>query len=91
MSDEKTCLSCLLTVVASNLQSNMSHRLDMLTSKVEEGGDVEPRKQTAQIEIANTTAVYDKHGNKYDEMDMDRMGKLQELRVSNIDSRRAQT
>lgn len=77
----------MLTVVALSFQSNMSHRLDILTSKVDEGSNVEPRKQTSQIEIANTTAVYDKYGNKYDEMDMDRMGKLQELRVSNTGSR----
>lgn len=66
----------------------MSHRLDMLTSKVDKGG--EPYKETTQVEAANTTAVYDKHGNKYDEMDMDRMGKLQELRVSNTGSRSTQ-
>lgn len=68
----------------------MSHRLDMQKSKVEGVGDVKPYQQTAQIEVANTTAVYDKHGNKYDEMDMDRMGKLQELRVSKTDSRNPQ-
>jgi hypothetical protein len=28
-----------------------------------------------------TAAVYQKHGNEHDERDMDRMGKLQQLRV----------
>lgn len=37
------------------------------------------------IELANTVAVSEKHGTQSDERDMDRMGKLQELRVcSNI-------
>lgn len=62
----------------------------MLTSKVDEGSDVKPREQASQVEIANTTAVYEKYGNEYDEMDMDRMGKLQELRVSKSRSRSAQ-
>lgn len=65
----------------------MSPKFDMLTSKVDEGGNVKPSQQTAQIEVANTTAVYEKYGNQYDEMDMDRMGKLQELRVRNTSSR----
>lgn len=59
----------------------------MLTSKVDEGGNVKPSQQTVQVEVANTTAVYEKYGNQYDEMDMDRMGKLQELRVSSTNSR----
>ena len=62
----------------------MSAEIGVLTSKVDEGGHVH---QTAQVELANTTAVYEKYGNQYDEMDMDRMGKLQELRVSNTGSR----
>lgn len=33
------------------------------------------------IELANTVAVSEKHGTQSDERDMDRMGKLQELRV----------
>jgi hypothetical protein len=33
------------------------------------------------IELANTIAVSEKHGTQSDERDMDRMGKLQELRV----------
>lgn len=64
----------------------MSAKLGVLTSKVDEGGDVKPYEQPAQIELANTTAVYEKYGNQYDEMDMDRMGKLQELRVSSTGS-----
>lgn len=59
----------------------------MLTSKADEGGDVKPSEHTAQVEVANTAAVYEKYGNQYDEMDMDRMGKLQELRVGNAGSR----
>jgi len=31
---------------------------------------------------ADATVVHEKYGNEHDEMDMDRMGKLQELRVS---------
>lgn len=65
----------------------MSPNFDVLTSKVAEGGDVKPCEQPDQVEVANTTAVYEKYGNQYDEMDMDRMGKLQELRVSNTGSR----
>jgi choline transport protein len=34
------------------------------------------------IELANTVAVGEKHGTYNDETDMDRMGKLQVLRVS---------
>jgi choline transport protein len=34
------------------------------------------------IELANAYAVSEKHGTHGDEMDMDRMGKLQVLRVS---------
>lgn len=60
----------------------MSPNFDVSTSKVAEGGDVKPREQPGQVEVANITAVYEKYGNQYDEMDMDRMGKLQELRVS---------
>lgn len=63
----------------------------MFTSKVDESGDVKPSEQTAQVEVANTTAVYEKYGNQYDEMDMDRMGKLQELRVGNTGSQGTQT
>ena len=33
------------------------------------------------IELANQTAVGEKYGTRSDESDMDRMGKLQELRV----------
>lgn len=65
----------------------MSAKSGVLASKVDEGSNVKPCQQTAQVEIANTTAVYEKYGNQYDEMDMDRMGKLQELRVSNTGSR----
>lgn len=60
----------------------MSPNFDVSASKVAEGGDVKPCQQPGQVEVANTTAVYEKYGNQYDEMDMDRMGKLQELRVS---------
>lgn len=59
----------------------------MSTSKVDESGNVKPSQQTLQVEVANTTAVYEKYGNQYDELDMDRMGKLQELRASNTNSR----
>jgi hypothetical protein len=34
------------------------------------------------IELANATAVNEKHGTQRDELDMDRMGKLQQLKVS---------
>lgn len=44
------------------------------------GGAV--RHDLRNVEDDNTTAVYEKHGNQNDEQDMDRMGKLQELRVS---------
>jgi hypothetical protein len=37
------------------------------------------------IELANTVAVSEKHGTQSDERDMDRMGKLQELRVCSTD------
>lgn len=60
-------------------RSNMSSKLGTSPSKIDEGSVV---KQTAPVEVANTTAVYEKYGNQYDELDMDRMGKLQELRVS---------
>lgn len=33
------------------------------------------------IELANPVVVSDKHGTQHDKMDMDRMGKLQQLRV----------
>lgn len=68
----------------------MSPKLGVSTSKVDEGGDVKPFGQPAQVEVANTTAVYEKYGNQYDEMDMDRMGKLQELRVSKAGSKSTQ-
>lgn len=68
----------------------MSPKLGVLTSKADEGGHVKPCEQPVQVEVANTTAVYEKYGNQYDEMDMDRMGKLQELRVSSNGSRSTQ-
>lgn len=37
------------------------------------------------IELANAVAVSEKHGTQSDEKDMDRMGKLQELRVCSTD------
>ncbi|KAI7780613.1 hypothetical protein LA080_015896 [Diaporthe eres] len=58
----------------------MSPKLGVLTSKADEGGHVKPCEQPVQVKVANTTAVYEKYGNQCDEMDMDRMGKLQELR-----------
>jgi hypothetical protein len=36
------------------------------------------------IELANAYAVSEKHGTREDERDMDRMGKLQVLRVRSI-------
>lgn len=36
------------------------------------------------LEDANATAVSEKHGTRYDQRDMDRMGKLQQLRVGTI-------
>jgi hypothetical protein len=65
----------------------MSPKFGVLASKVDEGGNVQPSEQTAHVDVANATAVYEKYGNQYDEMDMDRMGKLQELRVSKTSSR----
>lgn len=44
------------------------------------GGAV--RLDLKSAEDANTNVVYEKNGNENDEQDMDRMGKLQELRVS---------
>jgi hypothetical protein len=38
------------------------------------------------VDDANAAAVKEKCGNQYDEMDMDRMGKLQELRVSAMEA-----
>lgn len=46
------------------------------------GGVVEHHHASTGVDAANAAAVYEKDGNQYDEMDMDRMGKLQELRVS---------
>lgn len=40
------------------------------------GGDIR-----TSIELANVVAVYEKYGTQHDKMDMDRMGKLQQLRV----------
>ena len=34
------------------------------------------------LDDANAAAVAEKHGTEYDERDMDRMGKLQQLRAS---------
>ncbi|KAG8168435.1 hypothetical protein KVR01_001184 [Diaporthe batatas] len=53
----------------------MSSKLGISSSKADESSRV---KQNAPVEVANTTAVYEKYGNQYDELDMDRMGKLQE-------------
>lgn len=72
--------------MALRFQLNISSKLGVLTSKADEGGDGKPFGQPTQVEVANTTAVYEKYGNQYDEMDMDRMGKLQELRVSKTGS-----
>lgn len=38
-------------------------------------------KEVVEVGMANATAVYEKHGTQYDEKDMDRMGKLQQLSV----------
>ena len=38
-------------------------------------------KEVVEVEMANATAVYEKHGTQYDQSDMDRMGKLQQLSV----------
>lgn len=48
------------------------------------GGDAQLRTLAANVEEANTVAVYEKFGTQHDELDMDRMGKLQQLRVSNF-------
>jgi hypothetical protein len=40
------------------------------------GGDIHTSTQ-----LTNTVAVGEKNGTQHDEMDMDRMGKLQQLRV----------
>lgn len=64
----------------------MSRQSDVLPPKLGQTGDVKHCREGAQVEVANTTAVYEKYGNEYDEMDMDRMGKLQELRVSRTGS-----
>jgi hypothetical protein len=45
-------------------------------------GDVQLSALAANVEEANTVAVYEKFGTQHDEIDMDRMGKLQQLRVS---------
>lgn len=74
------------TTVPISFLSEMSRTSGLLPSKMGEAGDVKPCQQGAQVEVANTTAVYEKYGNEYDEMDMDRMGKLQELRVSRAGS-----
>lgn len=51
------------------------------------GGNIALHQDPNRVEDANAAAVYEKYGNQYDEMDMDRMGKLQELRVSVIGRR----
>ena len=38
-------------------------------------------RTTSTIEAANAVAVNEKNGTRRDELDMDRMGKVQELRV----------
>ena len=38
-------------------------------------------KEVVEVGMANATAVYEKHGTQYDEKDMDRMGKFQQLSV----------
>jgi len=52
----------------------------------QELGTDPPSKNGVAVELgpqdANATMVYEKRGNQHDELDMDRMGKLQELRVS---------
>lgn len=45
------------------------------------GGNTELIQDPNHAVETNSAAVYEKRGNQYDEMDMDRMGKLQELRV----------
>ena len=38
-------------------------------------------KEVVEVEMANATAVYVMHGTHYDQNDMDRMGKVQQLSV----------
>lgn len=74
-----SCSLCLIVDFGAHHHSNMSSKLGISTSNVGEGSAV---RRTAPVKVANTTTVYEKYGNQYDELDMDRMGKLQELRVS---------
>jgi actin-related protein len=54
----------------------------------ERGIDLPSSKNGVAVDIghqcANATVVYEKYGNQHDEKDMNRMGKLQELRVNPI-------
>jgi hypothetical protein len=39
------------------------------------------RKNRSNVEVSHTVAGDDRHGTQHDKMDMDRMGKLQQLKV----------
>lgn len=44
-------------------------------------GPIDTTTSTNSIELANLPAVNEKHGTQRDESDMDRMGKIQQLKV----------
>ncbi|KAJ4293119.1 hypothetical protein N0V90_008401 [Kalmusia sp. IMI 367209] len=50
------------------------------TKEQTQGSAVELNQNVRNIEAANASAIYEKHGTQRDEKDMDRMGKLQQLR-----------